>query len=429
MKLSDYYNFEFPMYPYFNSAYGDHIVREKYRGEWINGNWYIKYLLKGNSPALVPKDSWIIPGRRYLKWILENDPEFTDYLYIISIKLISFTKKLAEMNYEDYRRNKARSRDEFYNEYISTWSPVIGFSYPLDMALDEYLKTHPIDPHSIPCFGNSFIREEEKELQMISKENDKKKREQRLEDHAAKYSFVLSNYTGYYPVSSNYFKSHLEEIKNKHIEVEKILPLIKPQNIREWIGFMTYIRDVRKQCNMTYNAMADRYLRDECEKLQLSHNDAVLLTPEEFEAQKNEGLRTFNGIRFMEVTNYGQIDLDPKVWDSLIIEKESGEVQGSVASKGKARGRVNIIFGKEDFGAMKKGDVLVTSMTRPDFAPILPLAAAIVTNEGGVTCHAAIISREMKIPCIIGTGNATKILKTGDMVEVDADKGIVRILS
>ena len=74
------------------------------------------------------------------------------------------------------------------------------------------------------------------------------------------------------------------------------------------------------------------------------------------------------------------------------------------------------------------GDILVTGMTRPEFVPLMKRSAAIITDEGGITCHAAIISRELGIPCIIGTKVATQVLKDGDMVEVDADKGIVRIL-
>ena len=67
-------------------------------------------------------------------------------------------------------------------------------------------------------------------------------------------------------------------------------------------------------------------------------------------------------------------------------------------------------------------------MTSPDYMVAVKKAAAIVTDEGGVTCHAAIVSRELKIPCIVGTKNATKALKTGDLVEVDADNGVVRLL-
>jgi hypothetical protein len=67
-------------------------------------------------------------------------------------------------------------------------------------------------------------------------------------------------------------------------------------------------------------------------------------------------------------------------------------------------------------------------MTRPEFVPLMKKAGAIITNEGGITCHAAIIARELKKPCIIGTKIATQVLKDGDFVEVDADAGVVRIL-
>ena len=67
-------------------------------------------------------------------------------------------------------------------------------------------------------------------------------------------------------------------------------------------------------------------------------------------------------------------------------------------------------------------------MTRPDYIVAMKKAGAIVTNEGGITCHAAIVSRELGIPCVIGTKHATKILKNGDFIEVDADNGIIRIL-
>jgi pyruvate,water dikinase len=78
---------------------------------------------------------------------------------------------------------------------------------------------------------------------------------------------------------------------------------------------------------------------------------------------------------------------------------------------------------------MKKGDILVTSMTTPDYVPAMEKALAFVTDEGGLSCHAAIVAREMKKPCIIGTKIATKVLKDNDLVEVDANKGIIKKLN
>ena len=103
-------------------------------------------------------------------------------------------------------------------------------------------------------------------------------------------------------------------------------------------------------------------------------------------------------------------------------------VKGKIAFPGKVRGKVKIVLNSNDIKKVEKGDILVAIMTFPNFIPAMEKAAAFVTNEGGILCHAAIVSREMKKPCIIATKNATKILHDGDFVEVDAEKGIVKLL-
>src|SRR3989344_963607 len=102
------------------------------------------------------------------------------------------------------------------------------------------------------------------------------------------------------------------------------------------------------------------------------------------------------------------------------------EIKGNGASRGVATGKVKVIDNYKDFSKLKEGDVLVSSMTTPEMVPIMKIASAFVTDEGGVTCHAAIVAREMGKPCVIGTKIATKVLKDGDLVEVNADKGIVK---
>ena len=87
------------------------------------------------------------------------------------------------------------------------------------------------------------------------------------------------------------------------------------------------------------------------------------------------------------------------------------------------QGKVHIIEDVSKIGEFQKGEVLVTKMTDPDWTSIMSIASAIVTNEGGKTCHSAIISRELGIPCIVGTGEATKVLKTGQTITVDCTSG------
>ncbi len=101
-------------------------------------------------------------------------------------------------------------------------------------------------------------------------------------------------------------------------------------------------------------------------------------------------------------------------------------IKGFAASWGLARGHARIIETKEDFAKMRKGDILIAQMTRPEYIPIIRMASAIVTDEGGITCHAAIVSRELGLPCIIGTQTATTSFRDGDIIEVDANKGIIR---
>jgi len=108
--------------------------------------------------------------------------------------------------------------------------------------------------------------------------------------------------------------------------------------------------------------------------------------------------------------------------------KARTKLAGTIASKGKARGRVVIVVTQEDQKKMRKGDILLSPMTTPRLMAAVKKAGAIVTDEGGLTAHAAIVSRELGIPCIVGTKYATQVFKDGDIVEVDADKGTVKLI-
>ncbi len=113
------------------------------------------------------------------------------------------------------------------------------------------------------------------------------------------------------------------------------------------------------------------------------------------------------------------------VEESSDISNAEVLVTGNTASPGIASGIVKIVHDVNELSKVQKGDVLVTKMTNPDMVPTMKRASAIVTDMGGTTCHAAIVSREMGIPCIVGTGNATSVLKENRMITVDATHGKV----
>lgn len=162
---------------------------------------------------------------------------------------------------------------------------------------------------------------------------------------------------------------------------------------------------------------------------------AEALAPEELNTLIERGLKVEKLYGSVQDTEWG-FDADTKEFYFLqsrpitTLEEEKEEklvtlCKGLPASPGIGRGKVKLIKDISEINLVEEGDVLVTAMTNPDMVPAMRKCAGVVTDEGGRTCHAAIVSRELQIPCIVGAKNATKSLKTGDSVTVDAVRGIV----
>lgn len=163
----------------------------------------------------------------------------------------------------------------------------------------------------------------------------------------------------------------------------------------------------------------------------LLHNEK--LAPEERERRKN--LYMLYGDREAKYFYVG--DVAAQHFNKLMGGNEQliSELKGVVACQGKATGRVRVILPRdfvqieEAARQFENGEILVTTMTQPNLVVIMKKATAVVTDQGGMTSHAAVISREFQLPCIVGTLNATRALKTGDLVEVDANRGTVKIIT
>jgi phosphoenolpyruvate synthase/pyruvate phosphate dikinase len=127
--------------------------------------------------------------------------------------------------------------------------------------------------------------------------------------------------------------------------------------------------------------------------------------------------------------SFGEAEKTLEILKPNVQDNTSQIIIGQIGAPGKVSGRVRIVRDlAHDLSFFSNGNILVTGMTRPEFVPLMKRSLAIITDEGGITCHAAIIAREMKKPCIIGTKIATQVLKDGDLVEVDANNGVVKIL-
>lgn len=211
------------------------------------------------------------------------------------------------------------------------------------------------------------------------------------------------------------------------------------QDFFELFAFLTFWRDERKMV-LQKTVFALNILGKEIARRSKLHWAKVdLVPPDTIKTipvsakliQKFEKLTRNNYLHIFNPHTNKHIAFDKKTCEKLleIFQPKStniSEVRGRPANNGFAKGIARIVLGEHDFKKFKKDDILVTAMTRPEFMPILRHAKAIVTDEGGITCHAAIVSRELGIPCVIGTQRATQIFKSGEKIVVDATNGVVK---
>ena len=166
----------------------------------------------------------------------------------------------------------------------------------------------------------------------------------------------------------------------------------------------------------------------------LTFNEIVLLLQGKISLIKADQFQRERKKHYILIIKNGKEEVISKNFDKvfkklkkmMIKDKKVSELKGFAINKGIVRGRVFHLSTKEDFSKVPQGKIIVTHMTNPDMTLILKKSLAIVTDDGGLLCHAANVAREFKIIAVIGTKNATKVLKDGDLVEVDANKGIVK---
>ena len=237
----------------------------------------------------------------------------------------------------------------------------------------------------------------------------------------------------------NGLKKLEETKKNKTLLIGKYKLNEKSIEYLNFFNWVTSYRDDRKKYNQISNYILIKIIEKISDELGIDtellkyslHNEIMSVIKKDDKVlseikKRKEGLVSFSQKTTEPKTFSGSIAKE--YFD--IIEKTitASEIKGTTASPGKAIGTAKIILNQSDFSKMENGDVIVASMTRPEYVSIMKMASAIVTDEGGITCHAAIVSRELNIPCITGTQIASRSIKDGDLIDVNADHGLVKII-
>ncbi len=268
--------------------------------------------------------------------------------------------------------------------------------------------------------------------------------------HARRYAWLLARYGGRKTYSAEMAsrkrrsKAFLEEIAGYREQVLLTKRAIKKAKScldargKHLIDVMQFIIFYRTQRTDVMNRSAYEFYPGFVKKgkeLGVSYHDLLYMTPDEVKhheirrgelAQRKKGFALLiddGVVRIADTKEYRKLRT---AFQTDLTQEQL--LQGSVASPGLVQGVAKIVLQARDLGKVRPGDILVATMTTPNFIPAMQRAVGFVTNEGGITCHAAIIARELKKPCVIGTKIATKVLKDGDRVEVDATRGIVKKL-
>lgn len=309
----------------------------------------------------------------------------------------------------------------------------------------------------------SFINQAEIELLKIAKAvRQGADKDKLLASYQKKYFWIRNNYIDANVLTVNHFAKELNKILSLKIDINKEIKsikntptksrlakskLIKKLKLSKELKFLlktsedfTYWQDERKRGTFWIAHYTYLILKEICHRRGITLEEIKYLSPREvsliFKNKINRKLLQqrikacvfywdLNGHEAVVGTDY------KKVMSEILGNQKLSAVddfRGLTASMGKARGRVKILHSAKEVNKVEQGDILVAVMTRPDYVPAMKRAAAIITDEGGVTCHAAIISRELGIPCIIGTKIATKVLKDGMEVEVNANHSWVKII-
>lgn len=231
-------------------------------------------------------------------------------------------------------------------------------------------------------------------------------------------------------------ESYIQEAKTK--KTTELKKKIKEKELLEAISSFIVLQDKRKEVLVKTNYLFLRAANKLLDLYKLGEEEKETILYSAFPTW----LCNFSKEKLLEESKkasayfryqcYGKIsygkEAEEKFKESSEERLNHEELQGKTAYPGIVKGKARLILRGEDFSKFRDGEILVTSMTRPEFVPLMKKSLAIVTDEGGITCHAAIVSRELKIPCVIGTKNATRVLHDGDLIEVDANKGVVRVL-
>ena len=362
---------------------------------------------------------------------------------------------------------------DFYTKYVAVF-PFVTVPHAIERFFETKIREHinnETDYEILTSPISVVDDEQESALKLASyakKNGFNEDFEKRLTKHYLAYCWMPLWSIHSEPLDREYFKQEIENILSKVNNPEKELKRLKSEEIKrkkevnsllkslnasreltehvrllqEYTSLRVYRKNAISQANYYHLPL----LYEIGKRLKLSEEEVKLFSyPELLDGLKgNKSQKSLKANAKKRLQGYailvnngklkcvtGAKNIIETMERYKIISPSNAmqrNIKGRIACSGIVTGSVKIVTKLSQLNKVNKGDILVAKMTTPDYMVAIHNVVGIITDEGGVTCHAAIVSREFNIPCIIGTKNATQILSDGDIVELDANEGVVRVL-
>lgn len=409
-----------------------------------------------NNPALMFKVLEEVDKTAEAVFKLGKKFAYVDFKKLNDKKILKIHNQLFKLDEILWRRGQIQNLLELHNNYLTEHIKGI-----LEEKFGKNNVVQYFDYLTRPSYKSMSIRQDEDFLKMLKKyRQGVKDKSLMIKNHWKKYSWMIYGWAG--PAFEiKYFENNFKEALKAKINYVKSKSDINKDKVaaktRLWV--LSKMDEKEKRLAVLLRTLVDMKLkRVDAHSLTFFIADKInaeiakrkfisvnqirtvpalemrklmsgKITKEEMNRdyefvlywfEKGKKVRKINGIEAkVKIT---------KILASIPGVKKSNLIKGEMAYAGKVRGKIKVILEQKDFRKFKRNEILVTRITDPSYVPIMKMAQAIITDIGGITCHAAIVSRELKKPCVIGTKIATKVLKDGDLVEVDAEKGVVKII-
>lgn len=317
-----------------------------------------------------------------------------------------------------------------------------------------------IDILTAPGFESFVNKEKISLLKSGTYKKDRTKFTQALRKHRDNYYWIQNGYWMSHNLKEEFFSKEIQKLSRQGIdfwkeynkESTRVKDNLKSKqkiyqkfNISKRLQNIIYcsdkiglMHDTRKQAALRLNHFLFLIAEEIAKRVKITKTEALSLVHPEVEEVllhhkiNRKELKSRWDKCFIYLSPQGYKILSGKEAKKINLnifheqEDKLKVLKGTLAFMGFARGYVRVVNNHKDMLKFKKGEILVTNNTTPEFVPLMKKAKAIVTEQGGMTTHAAIVSRELKVPCIVGVSGITRVLKTRDLVEVDSNKGIVR---